>query len=78
MKTAESHFACSAVYCKPLGQQKKHKYSFPQAPGFCTEGIFVFAMYFGADYIKSKKISSDQELIQSDPTSCPINQVGNN
>ena len=28
--------------------------------------------------IKSKKISNDQELIQSDPTSCPINQKGNN
>ena len=26
----------------------------------------------------SKKISNDQELIQSDPTSCPINQKGNN
>ena len=25
-------------------------------------------------YIKSKKISNDQELIQSDPTSCPQNQ----
>ena len=28
--------------------------------------------------IKSKKISNDQELIQSDPTSCPQNQKGNN
>ena len=28
--------------------------------------------------LKSKKISNDQELIQSDPTSCPINQKGNN
>ena len=27
---------------------------------------------------QSKKISNDQELIQSDPTSCPINQKGNN
>ena len=27
---------------------------------------------------KSKKISNDQELIQSDPTSCPQNQKGNN
>ena len=26
----------------------------------------------------SKKISNDQELIKSDPTSCPINQKGNN
>ena len=28
--------------------------------------------------IKSKKISNDQELIQSDPTSCPQNQKENN
>ena len=27
---------------------------------------------------KSKKISNDQELIQSDPKSCPQNQKGNN
>ena len=27
---------------------------------------------------KSKKISNDQELLQSDPTSCPQNQTGNN
>ena len=29
-------------------------------------------------WMKSKKISNDQELIQSDPTSCPQNQKGNN
>ena len=28
--------------------------------------------------IKNKKISNDQELIQSDPISCPQNQKGNN
>ena len=27
--------------------------------------------------LESKKISNDQELIQSDPTSCHINQKGN-
>ena len=27
---------------------------------------------------QSKKISNDQELIQSDPTSCPQNQKRNN
>ena len=27
-------------------------------------------------WMKSKKISNDQELIQSDPTSCPQNQKG--
>ena len=28
--------------------------------------------------LQSKMISNDQELIQSDPTSCPENQKGNN
>ena len=31
-----------------------------------------------SQYIISKKISNVQELIQSDPTSCPQNQKGNN
>ena len=30
------------------------------------------------EYMESKTISNDQELIQSDPTSCPQNQKGNN
>ena len=30
------------------------------------------------DLYQSKKISNDQELIQSDPISCPQNQKGNN
>ena len=30
------------------------------------------------DYWRSKKISNDQELIQSDPISCLQNQKGNN
>ena len=29
-------------------------------------------------YLESKKISNDQELVQSDPISCPQNQKGNN
>ena len=33
---------------------------------------------FTLSFIKSKKISNDQELIQSDPTSRPQNQKGNN
>ena len=28
--------------------------------------------------VQNKKISNDQELIQSDPISCPQNQKGNN
>ena len=37
--------------------------------------------YFRTDILgltQSKMISNDQELIQSDPTSCPQNQKGNN
>ena len=34
--------------------------------------------YRGIKLLKSKKISNDQELIQSDPISCPQNQKGNN
>ena len=37
-----------------------------------------FATRFKNIYLKSKKISNDQELIQSDPTSCPQNHKGNN
>ena len=33
---------------------------------------------FNVIIIKRKKISYDQELIQSDPTSCPQNQKRNN
>ena len=39
----------SPVYWKPLGQQKQSEDSFPQARGFCADGIFILAMYFGAD-----------------------------
>ena len=39
------------VYCKLLAQQKKSKYSFPQAPDFCTNGILILVLYFGADNI---------------------------
>ena len=42
-------FSGSAVYCKPLGQQKKRKDSFLQAPGFCADGIFTFVVHFGVD-----------------------------
>ena len=45
----------------------------------------IFQLHFAGDdlykpkaFYQSKKISNDQELIQSDPTSCPQNQKGNN
>ena len=37
-----------------------------------------FGLYALLLFIESKKISNDQELIQSDPISCPQNQKGNN
>ena len=37
------------------------------------ERIFTWFSFF-----RSKKMSNDQELIQSDPISCPQNQKGNN
>ena len=43
--------------------------------------LFFSDVYRNINYTgsqKSKKISNDQELIKSDPTSCPQNQKGNN
>ena len=40
--------------------------------------VRINAGYNGRTPLKSKTISNDQELIQSDPTSCPQNQKGNN
>ena len=37
-----------------------------------------FLFCYERGFIKSKKICNDQELIQSDPISCPQNQKGNN
>ena len=38
----------------------------------------ILHVYLVSPAMKSKKISNDQELIQSDPISCPQNQKGNN
>ena len=38
----------------------------------------IITIYIMSLIMQSKKISNDQELIQSDPTSCPQNQKGNN
>ena len=46
----------------------------PMAPAYGS----LFMGKLEQDFIQSKKISNDQELIQSDPTSCPQNQKGNN
>ena len=41
---------------------------------------FKIVVFISSNVFKSqsKKISNDQELIQSDPISCPQNQKGNN
>ena len=45
-----------------------------------TGCILLMSLLFSlfAFYLKSKKIRNDQELIQSDPISCPQNQKGKN
>ena len=43
--------------------------------------VIMYRIYATDDFAyltQSKKISNDQELIKSDPTSCPQNQKGNN
>ena len=47
----------SAVYCTLLGQEKKHKDSFPQAPVFCADDVFIIAVYFNTDVIPGRKSS---------------------
>ena len=50
---------------------------------FCDYNILIITKKTHLEFImrylfQSKKISNDQELIQSDPISCPQNQKGNN
>ena len=40
--------------------------------------LFAKIQIHSINNLHSKKISNDQELIQSDPISCPQNQKGNN
>ena len=47
-------------------------------PCVTTGAIVLLNPYVVISYIRSKKISNDQELIQSDPISCPQNHKGNN
>ena len=57
---------------------------FATCHGKCNDQELIQSNYISHLYhqmshvIRSKKISNDQELIQSDPTSCPQNQKGNN
>ena len=43
----------------------------------CKADVSCLCQYMFV-HLQSKKISNDQELIQSDPISCPQNQKGNN
>ena len=47
-------------------------------PGWQESGDYCMSLTNKSNILKSKKISNDQELIQSDPISCPQNQKGNN
>ena len=70
----------SSLYLASVAAQAGLCLAWSQTPktGFLVTRLkSSVAILFSAD-IKSKKISNDQELIQSDPTSCPINQEGNN
>ena len=42
------------------------------------KSINSIPLFMKGIFMKSKKISNDQELIQSDSISCPQNQKGNN
>ena len=46
----------------------------------CSNYVYGTSAFCSLDLMTmlSKKISNDQELIQSDPTSCPQNLKGNN
>ena len=71
----------SIAYQVPIANTDIYKYcSFPQTirdwnalPSSLISSTEVRRMV-----LLSKKISNDQELIQSDPISCPQNQKGNN
>ena len=48
------------------------------SPWYHPEGGAMAEVLMFVETLLSKKISNDQELIQSDPISCPQNQKGNN
>ena len=54
--------------------KKRSKITMTISMGHCM----IFPYHRLESHTQSKKISNDQELIQSDPTSCPQNQKGNN
>ena len=64
------------VYFLFSGTSKLQSLMFSSIHGFRPEGQIWDPVR--RDIKLSIKISNDQELIQSDPTSCPQNQKGNN
>ena len=53
--------------------------SFPTLPEYPTPTLpYPKEIPYPINCWESKKVSNDQELIQSDPISCPQNQKGNN
>ena len=58
-----------------LAEDKSRNISIKFCQNICKE-IAIDANFHFSN--QSKKISNDQELIQSDPISCPQNQKGNN
>ena len=49
LKSAESHFAWFCSLLHTSWAVEKHKDSFPQAPGFCADDVFIIAVYFNTD-----------------------------
>ena len=64
----------TALVCRFINRLKRGKAS--NGPVQASEIEQVEKLWIA--YIQSKKISNDQEVIQSDPISCPQNQKGNN
>ena len=75
------HFAKMAELTYAELSQGRESTRLPQTHRFTSlKNVVIYALHRidKRIYIQSKKISNDQELIQSDPISCPQNQKGNN
>ena len=62
-------FIAQSLSCSPFHRLKMTEILLKGRKTLTHPSIFLW---------ESKKISNDQELIQSDPISCPQNQKGNN
>ena len=66
-ESSAGHMFRQSLHCS-LTQYRKQEKASDKEPNILLHLVSV----------RSKKISNDQELIQSDPISCPQNQKGNN